>query len=150
MIQQSHVLVFTPNIEISMMKRQIPALPLKSVAMLFTTGKSGSQCKCPLTDEWVKKVWHIHSGILLNLKRERNSVASNNTELENIVLRGKRQPQRDKTSCSHLCAESKTVEPLTQNGVCASWEVGELARWQPRDTVSGGAGGWIVELCSSP
>lgn len=61
MVQQSHVLVFTPNIEISMMKRQTPALPLKSVAMLFTTDKSGSQCKCPLTDEWVKEMWHIYT-----------------------------------------------------------------------------------------
>lgn len=51
MIQQSHVLVFTPKIEISMFKRWIPVLPLKSVVILFTISKSGSQCKCPLTDE---------------------------------------------------------------------------------------------------
>lgn len=91
MIQQSHVLVFTPKIEISMLKRWIPALTLKSVVILFTISKSGSQCKCPLTDEWVTcgidTQWNT-----IKPKRERNSVTSNNTELENIKLRGIRQP----------------------------------------------------------
>ena len=27
---------------------------------LFTTAKTWKQPKCPLTDEWVKKMWHIY------------------------------------------------------------------------------------------
>ena len=30
------------------------------VAELFTIGKTGKQPKCPLTDEWIKKMWYIY------------------------------------------------------------------------------------------
>ena len=29
------------------------------IAALFTIGKTWKQPKCPLTDEWIKKIWHI-------------------------------------------------------------------------------------------
>ena len=29
------------------------------IAALFTIARSWKQPKCPLTDEWVKKMWHI-------------------------------------------------------------------------------------------
>ena len=31
------------------------------IAALFTTVKTWQQPKCPLTDEWIKKMWHIHT-----------------------------------------------------------------------------------------
>ena len=31
------------------------------MAALFTTGKSQKQSKCPSTDEWIKKRWHIYT-----------------------------------------------------------------------------------------
>ena len=30
-------------------------------AELFTIGRSWKQLKCPSTDEWIKKMWHIHT-----------------------------------------------------------------------------------------
>ena len=30
-------------------------------AALFTRARSGRQPKCPSTDEWIKKVWHIYT-----------------------------------------------------------------------------------------
>ena len=30
-------------------------------AALFTTAKMCKQPKCPLTDEWIKKMWYIHT-----------------------------------------------------------------------------------------
>ena len=30
-------------------------------AALFTTAKTQKQPKCPLTDEWTKKMWCIHT-----------------------------------------------------------------------------------------
>ena len=30
-------------------------------AALFTTARTWKQPKCPTTDEWVKKMWHIHT-----------------------------------------------------------------------------------------
>ena len=39
-------------------------------AALFTIAKTWKQPKCPLTDEWVKKMWYIYiyiyNGILLS------------------------------------------------------------------------------------
>ena len=30
-------------------------------AALFTRAKTWKQAKCPLTDEWIKKMWYIHT-----------------------------------------------------------------------------------------
>ena len=31
------------------------------IAALFTIARSWKQPKCPSTDEWIKKVWHIYT-----------------------------------------------------------------------------------------
>ena len=31
------------------------------IAALFTTARTWKQPKCPSTDEWIKKMWHIHT-----------------------------------------------------------------------------------------
>ena len=31
------------------------------IAALFTVVKTWKQPKCPLTDEWVKKMWYLHA-----------------------------------------------------------------------------------------
>ena len=30
------------------------------IAALFTIARTWKQPKCPLTDEWIKKMWHIY------------------------------------------------------------------------------------------
>ena len=40
--------------------------PRKDTAALFTIAKTWKQPKCPLTEEWIKKRWSIHNGILLS------------------------------------------------------------------------------------
>ena len=30
------------------------------IAALFTIAKTRKQCKCPSTDEWIKKMWSIY------------------------------------------------------------------------------------------
>jgi len=30
------------------------------IAALFTKVKTWKQCKCPLTDEWIKNMWYIY------------------------------------------------------------------------------------------
>ena len=49
------------------------------IAALFTIAMTWKQPKCPLTDEWIKKMWYIyiyiyiyilHNGILLSHKKE--------------------------------------------------------------------------------
>ena len=39
------------------------------IAALFTIVRIWKQPRCPLTDEWIKKLWYIHDGILLSHKR---------------------------------------------------------------------------------
>ena len=31
------------------------------IAALFTTAKTWNQPKCPLTDEWIKKIWYTYT-----------------------------------------------------------------------------------------
>ena len=31
------------------------------IAALFTTAKAWKQLKCPSSDEWIKKMWHIYT-----------------------------------------------------------------------------------------
>ena len=41
------------------------------VAALFTIARTWKQPKCPSTDEWIKKMWHIiYNGILLSHKKK--------------------------------------------------------------------------------
>ena len=41
------------------------------IAALFTMVKTWKQRKCPLTKEWIKKMWYItHNGILLRHYKE--------------------------------------------------------------------------------
>ena len=50
------------------------------IAALFTIARTWEQPKCPSTDEWIKKTWHIYTyiyihiynGISLSHKKKRN------------------------------------------------------------------------------
>ena len=53
MIQQSHSWEYTKTL----IQKDI-CTPL-FIAALFTIGKTWKQPKCPSTDEWIKKMWHI-------------------------------------------------------------------------------------------
>ena len=62
------------------------------IAALFTTAKIWKLPKCPLTSEWIKKMWcicmcvhththtHTHHGILLSHKKERNFAICKNMD----------------------------------------------------------------------
>ena len=40
---------------------QKDACTLMFIAALFTIAKTWNQPKCPLTDEWIKKMWYIYT-----------------------------------------------------------------------------------------
>ena len=44
-----------------------------SIAALFTIARARKQPKCPLTEEWIKKMWYIciYSRIILSHKRSK-------------------------------------------------------------------------------
>ena len=52
------------------------------IAALFTIAKTWKQPKCPLTDDWIKKMWHIcmYNEILLSHQKEWNKAISSNMD----------------------------------------------------------------------
>ena len=66
------------------------------IVTLLTIARTWKQCRCPSTDEWIKKfVVHIHNGILLNHKREYILVHSNEVD-EHIIHSEVSQKEKDK------------------------------------------------------
>ena len=58
-------------------------------AALFTVAKTWKQPKCPLTEEWIKKMWYkyTNNGILLSYLKEWNkAICSNMRDLEIVIL----------------------------------------------------------------
>ena len=77
--------------------------------MLFTIVKTWKQPKCPLTDEWIKKMWYIYS-------MEYYSAINNNEvmpfaatwmDLEVFTLREVGQTEEDKYRISLICRIKK-------------------------------------------
>ena len=64
---------------------------------LFTIAKTWKQPKCPVTDEWVKKMWFIYNGILLSHKKNEIMLsAATRMQLEMIILSEVTQKEKDK------------------------------------------------------
>ena len=57
MIQQSYSWAY---IQTKLSFKNIHA-PICSFTALITIAKTWKQTKCPLTDEWLKKMWHIYT-----------------------------------------------------------------------------------------
>ena len=57
------------------------------IAALFTIAKSWKQPKRPLTDEWIKKMWHIYTMEYYSaIKKERNWVICRDVDdLETVI-----------------------------------------------------------------
>ena len=50
-------------------------------AALFTINKTWKQLKCPSTDEWIKKMWYLHTMEYYSpLKKEGNSAIYKNMD----------------------------------------------------------------------
>ena len=62
------------------------------IAALFTIAKTWKQPKCPLTDEWIKKMRYIYmvcgiyNGILLSHEKEQNNAICSNMDGTRVPL----------------------------------------------------------------
>jgi hypothetical protein len=66
------------------------------IASLFTIAQLWKQPRCPSTDEWIKKMWYLHTMEFYAAmkKNEILSFASKWMELENIILSEVSQAQK--------------------------------------------------------
>ena len=68
-----------------------------NMAVLFTIAEGWKQPKCPSVNEWIKKLVHIHSGILRSKKKEGTPTCRAAwMELESIMLSEISQAVKDK------------------------------------------------------
>ena len=68
------------------------------IAALFTIAKTQTQPKCPLTDEWIKKMWYIYTVEHYSVikKNEIMPLAATWLDLEGIMLSEISQTEKDK------------------------------------------------------
>ena len=87
------------------------------IAALFAMAKSWKQPKCPLTDEWIKKMWYIYTMEYYSaIKRnEIESFVEMWMNLETVIQSEVSQKEKN-TYCisTHICGIQKngTEEPI--------------------------------------
>ena len=79
------------------------------IAALFTIAKTWKQPKCPLTDEWVKKMWYIY---IMEYYKRSSAIKRNKTEsfvemwmdLEFVIQSEVSQKEKNKYHIlTHIC-----------------------------------------------
>ena len=75
------------------------------IAAVFTIAKAWKQPKCPLTEEWIKKMWHIYTMEYYSAikKNEIMTFTATLMDLEIIILSEVRQTEKDKLHVSLIC-----------------------------------------------
>ena len=92
------------------------------IAALFTIARTWKQTKCPLTDEWKKKMWYIYIMEYYSaLKRnETGSFVEMWMDLEPVIQSEVSQKEKNKYCIvMHLCGIYKngTDEPICRAGI---------------------------------
>ena len=79
------------------------------IAALFTIARTWKQPRCPLTDEWIKKLWYICTmEYYSSIKRNTfESVLMKWMNLEPIILSKISQKEKDKYVLMHIYTESR-------------------------------------------
>jgi hypothetical protein len=80
------------------------------IAALFKIAKLWKQPQCPITDEWIKKMWYLYVMEFYSAtkKNEILSFAGQWMELENIILSDVSQTQKAKSCMFSLIYRSNT------------------------------------------
>ena len=76
------------------------------IAALFTITRTWNQPKCPLTDEWIKKMWHIYTMEYYSaIKRdETESFVETWMDLETVIQSELSQKEKNKYCIlTHIC-----------------------------------------------
>ena len=62
---------------------------------LFTIARTRKQPKCPLTDEWIKKMWYTYTMEYYSAIKKNEIFAARWMDLEIIILSEVRQTEKD-------------------------------------------------------
>ena len=68
------------------------------IVALFTIAKTWKQPKCPLTDDWIRKMWYIYT-VEYSSAIKKNKImpfAAMWMEVETLILSGVSQKEKDK------------------------------------------------------
>ena len=78
------------------------------IAALFTIDKTWKQPKCPLTDDWVRKMWYIYTMEYSSVIKKNKIMpfAATWMELETLILSEVSQKEKDNYHVFHLHLES--------------------------------------------
>ena len=68
----------------------------QSQTWLKWLSRTWKQPRCPLTDEWIKKLWYMHNGILLSHKKECIWVSSDEVDEPRIYYSEWSESEKDK------------------------------------------------------
>ena len=75
------------------------------IAALFTIARTWKQPKCPPTNEWIKKMWYIHTMEYYSAIKKNEIMPFEATwmDLEMTILTEVSHTEKNKTICYHLC-----------------------------------------------
>ena len=75
------------------------------MAVLFTIAKTWKPLKCPSTDEWIKKLWHIYTMEYYSATKTNGIIpfAATWLDLETLILSEISQKEKDKYMISLIC-----------------------------------------------
>ena len=81
-------------------------------AALFTTARTWKQAKCPLTEEWIKKMWYIYAMEHCSAIKKNEIVPSAVTwmDLDIVILSEVSQEEKDKYMTLLMCGIKKKAQ----------------------------------------
>ena len=114
------------------------------IAALFTIARSWKQPKCPLTDEWIKKMCYIYTMEYYSaiIRNEIGSFVETWMDLDPVIQSEVSQKEKNKYRIlTHICGIQKNG---TDELVCKAEIETQMQRtnvWTPRGESGGGGGG---------
>ena len=111
-------------------------------AGLFTIAKTWKQHKCPLTDDWIRKVWYIYTmGYYSAIKKNQlMPFAATWMELDTLILNEVSQKENDKC---HMLSLKSGIQYIAQMKLSTEKKLMDL---ENRLVVAKGEGEGVVGL----
>lgn len=135
-------------------KSLCPHLYTNVTQLCFVTAKTRKQAKCPTTEKWINKRWHIHNTIQQEKRMKAQDILRHAWISTKLSWVKEARLKRVYTVWFHLCEllDNANECTVTESRSVAAWEVG---RWRGRRGGRGYKGaqgnlwGWGIHSLSS-